>query len=131
MNRGTYECLEYPCLLKTLDFENVNAFLLWLKGSILFKKTGNLYVFLFVHWLTKKVMLHEVGFARNWNGRSNIIAMHLKVISVIIIGDSRMRFDISDFAFFCVWTYVKSASSPFAQSFSHAKAQQWSDDILP
>ena len=31
---------------------------------------------------------------------------------------------------FCVWTYVKSASSPFAQSFSHAKAQQWSDDIL-
>ena len=33
--------------------------------------------------------------------------------------------------FFCVWTYVKSASSPFAQSFSHAKAQQWSDDILP
>ena len=36
-----------------------------------------------------------------------------------------------DFAFFFVWTYVKSASSPFAQSFSHAKAQQWSDDILP
>ena len=37
----------------------------------------------------------------------------------------------SDFVFFCVWTYVKSASLPFAQSFSHAKAQQWSDEMLP
>ena len=25
----------------------------------------------------------------------------------------------------------KNSLSPFAQSFSHAKAQQWSDDILP
>ena len=32
---------------------------------------------------------------------------------------------------FCVWTNVKSASSPFAQLFSHAKAQQRSDNILP
>ena len=38
---------------------------------------------------------------------------------------------IRDFEFFCVWTNVKSASSPFAKSFSHVKAQQRSDDILP
>ena len=30
---------------------------------------------------------------------------------------------------FCVWTNVKSASSPFAQSPSHAKAQQQSDNL--
>ena len=29
--------------------------------------------------------------------------------------------------FVCVWTNVKSASSPFGQSFSHAKSQQRSD----
>ena len=34
-----------------------------------------------------------------------------------------------DFAFFCVWTNVKSASTPFEQSFSHAKAQQRSDNL--
>ena len=31
---------------------------------------------------------------------------------------------------FCVLTNVKSASSPFAQSFSYAKAQQRSDNLL-
>ena len=37
---------------------------------------------------------------------------------------------IRDLAFFWLWMNVKSASSPFAQSFSHAKPQQRSD-ILP
>ena len=30
---------------------------------------------------------------------------------------------------FCVWTNVKSATSKFEQSFSHAKAQQRSDNL--
>ena len=46
----------------------------------------------------------------------------------LCVGVSR---DIRDFAFFCVWTNETSASSQFGQLISHAKARQWSDDILP
>ena len=57
--------------------------------------------------------------------------VQVQQVNALFSANSGYSENNSDFAFFCVWTYVKSASSPFAQSFSHAKAQQWSDDILP